>query len=472
MPKKPNLLYVFADQLRYFSLGYNGDTLACTPNIDALSKESLNCQNTVSGHPVCAPYRASLFTGKYTTSTGMVINEIRINPSAHVTFADVLNDGGYTPEYVGKWHMYAAELGNHFDPKNSYVPEGADRLGFNGYFAAYNFHHKYYKPEAYFHLNSPEKHFVEGYEPDVQTDMAIERMEHFKNDDRPFALFLSYGTPHDPWTKDNTKPEDYAEFENTNFPLPPNYRRFNDPRADFWARFMPFERNQLNDWKRAYYAMVKNLDYNVGRLIKYLDESGLCENTILVFTSDHGEMFGAHGRRAKNIFYEEAVRVPFLLRKKGIVNGVSTVNLNTVDIMPTLLSLMSLPIPDGVQGKDRSSELIGAPLSDPLDGSLMMCTGPTAIYGNGFEWRAYRTNQYTYAVFRRGKKEYLFDNLSDCYQLVNLAKKPEFSAIKSSLKDKMYAEMRKIGDGFEPNSYYRKHWVKDRKILPELSKRK
>ena len=128
--KKPNLIYIFADQLRYFSLGCTGDENALTPNIDALCKESCDLCQAVSGHPVCAPYRASLFTGKYTTSTGMVINEIRMNPNHH-TFADVLDENGYETAYIGKWHMYAAELGNHYDAENSDIPVGPDRRVFN-----------------------------------------------------------------------------------------------------------------------------------------------------------------------------------------------------------------------------------------------------------------------------------------------------------------------------------------------------
>ena len=128
---KPNLIYIFADQLRYFSLGYAGDKRAQTPNIDAFQAECTDLCQTVSGHPVCAPYRASLFTGKYTTSTGMVINEIRMNPNHH-TFADVLNENGYETAYIGKWHMYAAELGNHYDPKNSYIPGAGIGLALTG----------------------------------------------------------------------------------------------------------------------------------------------------------------------------------------------------------------------------------------------------------------------------------------------------------------------------------------------------
>ena len=311
-PKKPNLIYVFADQLRYLSLGCNGDSRAHTPCIDELSRQCVNMDNAVSGHPVCAPYRASLLTGKYTTSTGMVINEIRINPN-HKTFAHALTQDGYTAEYIGKWHMYAAQLGHHYDTANSFIPKGADRLGFDGYFAAYNFHHEYYAPKAYYHLDTDEKIFCDGYEPDFQTDMAIERLERLSAEDKQFALFLSLGTPHDPWVKENVPAEYYDMFRDTDFPLPPNYKSKNDKYADMWARFMPGERKRLPEWMRVYYAMVANLDMNLGRLLKRIGELGLFENSIVVFTSDHGELFGAHGRRAKNIFYDEAVRVPFLL---------------------------------------------------------------------------------------------------------------------------------------------------------------
>ena len=204
--KKPNLIYVFADQLRYFSLGYAGDKRALTPNIDRLCAESTDLCQAVSGHPVCAPYRASLLTGKYTTSTGMVINEIRMNTNHH-TFADVLDENGYETAYIGKWHMYAAQLGNHYDPKNSYVPKGRDRLGFDDYFAGYNFRHEYGVGTAYYHLDSPEKIYYDQYEPNAQVDMAIEQIKRLSEGEKPFALFLSIGTPHDPWVAENVPPE-------------------------------------------------------------------------------------------------------------------------------------------------------------------------------------------------------------------------------------------------------------------------
>ncbi|HRU32926.1 MAG TPA: sulfatase-like hydrolase/transferase, partial [bacterium] len=297
--ERPNLIYVFADQLRYDACGYTGNAKAKTPNIDALSREGVSLINAVSGHPVCAPYRASLFTGKYTTSTGMVINEIRMNPN-HVCFAHVLTQSGYKTAYIGKWHLWANELGNHYDPKNSYVPPGPYRLGFDGFWATYNFHHEYYK--GYYHTDSLVKIPIEGYEPDGQTDMAINLIREYALSQSPFALFLSYGTPHDPWSLDNVPEEYYKMFKDVKFTLPPNYKEEDDPYADQWGRLSPWERKELTEWMKVYYAMVANLDWNIGRLLKTIDESGLRDNTIFIFTSDHGEMFGSHGRRAKNIF--------------------------------------------------------------------------------------------------------------------------------------------------------------------------
>ncbi len=461
---KPNLIYVFADQLRYQSVGYNGDEKAKTPNIDAFAKESTIMDNAVSGHPVCAPYRASLLTGKYTTSTGMVINEIRINQN-HKSFADVLSENGYKTCYIGKWHLWANRLGDHFNPDNSYIPEG-ERLGFNDFFAGYNFHHDYYSPNAYYHLNSKEKIFYEGYEPDCQTDMAIEHITELSKKDNPFALFLSLGTPHDPWIKENVPEKYYEMFKDVSFPNPPNYQPENDPYADDWAKLSEKERGELEDWRRVYYAMVANLDDNFGRLISTIDSLGLRENTIVVFTSDHGELFGAHGRRAKNIFYDEAVRVPFLIRGSSFEHKICDTNFNTVDIMPTILSYLGLDVPDTVEGIDKSNEINGTALSD--EGSLMMCTGPTAIFGDGNEWRAYRTRRYTYAIFKKDGKELLFDNKNDPYQTQNLVDDPEYQAIRQRLHNEMLLKMDSINDKFRSNSYYRDNWVCDRCIKEKL----
>jgi arylsulfatase A-like enzyme len=458
----PNLIYVLADQLRYQSCGYAGDTRAHTPNIDRLATESMDFCNSVSGHPVCAPYRASLFTGKYTTSTGMVINELRINPNQRC-LAHVLTDNGYETAYIGKWHLWANQLGNHDDPQNSYIPPGPHRLGFDGFWAAYNFHHHYV--DAYYHTNSPDKTILPGYEPDGQTDLAIKQLRQAVRTGHPFALFLSYGTPHDPWMPENV-PEQYLELlSETCFPLPPNYCEQDDPHADAWATLRPHERDQLAEWMRIYYAMTANLDWNLGRLLQAIDDLGLCDDTVLVFTSDHGEMFGAHGRRAKNIFYDEAVRVPLLMRWPGhIPAGYQTdACLNTPDMMPTLLRLLDLPVPDEVEGMDLSHCVLGHDGPEP-DAALMQCTGATAAWQDGYEWRALRDKRFTYAVYRLDRQELLFDNQQDPYQTTNLVRDPAYSTTLTRFRELLQTRMSTINDMFEACTWYRDHWTSDRII--------
>jgi arylsulfatase A-like enzyme len=462
--RRPHLVYVLADQLRYASCGYAGDERAHTPHIDALSREGISFCNAVSGHPVCAPYRANLFTGKYTTSTGMVINEIRMNPH-HRCLAHVLAESGYDTAYVGKWHLWANELGHHDDPKNAFVPPGPHRLGFDGYWAAYNFHHRYV--DAYYYRDTPEKVVMPGYEPDGQTDLAIECLARAERADRPVALVLSYGTPHDPWTPDNVPEAFLKRYRDVPFPHPPNYRAEDDlPYADSWARFEEGERDQLTDWMRVYYAMTANLDWNIGRLLQAIDDLGLCEDTLLVFTSDHGELFGAHGRRAKNIFYEEAVRVPFLLRWPGHVPAgqVSDACLNTPDIMPTLLGLLGLPIPAEAEGMDLSPCALGQDGPEP-DAAFMQGTGATAIFQDGHEWRALRDKRYTYAVYRVDGSELLFDHQSDPCQVRNMASDPGYAGTSGRYREMLVARMAALNDTFAPCTWYRDRWTQDRVIV-------
>ena len=467
---KPNIVYVLADQLRRQSCGYAGDERARTPNIDQLAAESVSFENAVVSMPVCSAYRASLFTGKYATSTGMVINEIRLNPDHHPhCLAHCLGAAGYELGYIGKWHLWANQLGNHEDPKNSFTPRGPDRLGFDGTWAAYNFHHNYYGEAAYYHEESEQKiHFPEGtYEPDGQTDMAIDFIKAHAGGDKPFALVLSIGTPHDPWVRDNVPESYYAMFQDVPFEVPPNWRQEVDaPYGDSWSNGHKSP-ELLDEWMRVYYAMTANLDWNVGRLQEAIHEAGIEGNTIFVFTSDHGECFGAHGRMKKNIFYEEAARVPMLVKWPDAIPAghQSDACLSNVDIMPTLLGLVDANIPSEVEGMDLSHCAKGEDGPEPAF-AFLQNTGACAAWEDGHEWRAVRTRQYTYAVYKVDGKELLFDNAADPYQLTNLADDPAYDALRSDLRTKMEAKMTELNDGFEVSSFYKTHWVsEDRRIL-------
>ncbi|MBT5876445.1 MAG: sulfatase [Candidatus Latescibacteria bacterium] len=466
MDKKPNIVYVFADQLRYQSCGYAGDAKARTPHVDRMADEGSDFSNAVVSMPVCSAYRASLWTGKYTTSTGMVINELRMNPN-HECLAHRLTAGGYDTGHIGKWHLWANELGNHHDPANAWIPPGPHRLGFDGYWAGYNFHHEYY--DTYYHMDSPERIYHDSgvYEPDAQTDLAIDFIGRQAGKDKPFALFLSIGTPHDPWDKENVPASYYDLFRDTSFPTPINYQEEPDvPYGDAWSD-IPKNPDLIDEWMRVYYAMVANIDWNVSRLQAAITDAGIEDETIFVFTSDHGEMFGAHGRMKKNIFYEEAARVPFLMKWPGHVSaGQRTdVCLSCVDIMPTLLGLVGIPVPSGVEGMDLSHWALGEPGPEP-DAAFMQNTGACAAWENGHEWRGLRDKKYTYAVYRVNGVELLFDHTNDPYQMRNLTEDPAHCDPLNRFRKMIAAKMTSINDTFEESVWYKEHWIsEDRRIL-------
>jgi len=467
--ERPNLVYVFADQLRYLSCGYAGDERARTPNIDRLAAGGANFQNCVSMTPVCSAYRASLMTGKYTTTTGMVINELRLSPE-HQCFGHVLTRAGYETGYIGKWHLWANQLGHHDDDRNAFIPPGPYRLGFDGYWAAYNFHHQNYR--GYYYTDRPEKiryrqpGVERPFEPDAQTDLAIDFLERAAKGDAPFSLFLSYGTPHDPWGWDNC-PADFSDmFRDVRFPKAPNFSAVQDPYADGWGTMGERYLKNLEQYQQGYYAMTANLDWNIGRLIEALRKLGELDNTILVFTSDHGEMFAAHGRRAKNIFYEEAARVPFLVHwpRKIAPGTVPDACLNTPDIMPTLLGLLGLPVPDAVEGMDLSHCALGREGPEP-EAALMQNTGACAAWQDGYEWRALRDKRFTYAIYRKDKSELLFDNRADPYQMQNLSADKAHAEQLEHYRQMLRRRMRELNDDFASCTWYRDHWTRDRNIL-------
>lgn len=467
---KPNLIFVIADQLGTNHCGYadywNGGSYAgaehaSTPHLDQFSTEGINFKNCVANMPVCSAFRATLMTGKHTTTNGMVINELRMNPYQEC-LGHVLTRGGYNTAYIGKWHIYANELGNHTNPANSFVPRGVHRLGFNGFWAAYNFHHNYY--DSYYHTESEEKtYFPEGvYEPDGQTDLAIDWLRcRAQKSSNPFSMVLSWGTPHAPWDADNVPAEYYDIFKNMTLPNPPNYKPANDdPYADSWASLTESARAKLESWRRVYYAMTANLDWNYGRLMQYLSDSGLADNTIVVFTSDHGEMFGSQGRANKNTFYEEASRIPFLMRWPGHIptEQVSDACISAVDFMPTLLGLMGLDIPSRAEGMDLSHLAKGQSGPEP-ELAFLQNTGACAAWQDGYEWRAVRDKQYTYAKYRVDGKELLFDNTSDPYQMTNLADNSAYQGKLNELRSKMQAEMASLNDTFAASTYCRDNWT-------------
>ena len=233
--------------------------------------------------------------------------------------------------------------------------------------------------------------------------------------------------------------------------------------SDKWLNYWKLN---ISEMKRIYYAMVANLDDNIGRLMDAIEKLKISNNTIFVFTSDHGEMFGAHGRIQKLTFDEEAVRVPLLIKWTGkIPFGLkSDVCINTPDIMPTLLGLVGIPIPEEVEGMNLSHLALGKKGPEP-ETAFLQGLGHTYLWKDGFEWRAIRDKNYTYAKYRVDGSELLFNNIDDPHQMNNLIEDEKYKKTADKYRILLDRKMKELEDNFESCIWYRDHWIDDNRNI-------
>lgn len=433
--KKPNIVFVIVDQLRAQSLGFNGNKDVITPNLDKLAAASVNVKNAVSGMPVCTPFRASLITGMYPSTNGVFMNDVMLDTTL-TTLAKVYKANNYNTGFIGKWH-----IDGH--GRSSYIPEGGRRQGFE-YWKTLECTHDYNK-SAYYEGNSPQKLFWDGYDAIAQSNDATGFIKAHAKDKSPFLLVVSLGPPHDPL---GTAPEKYQDlFKNKEVSVPDNV-----PQED---------RNKIEKAIRNYYAHIAALDDCMATIWQSLKANGIDENTILVFTADHGDMMGSHGLRNKQVPYNESVHVPFLIHYPAQFKIGKTVDvlLNSPDIMPTLLGFTGLPIPATVQGTDLSKILLGKK-KDDITASLISCVQPFGQWSRvrgGKEYRGIVTKQYTYVKDLAGAW-LLFDNTKDPLQMNNLVNKPEFSTLQAILEKQLMAKLKATKDEFKPGLDYIKKW--------------
>jgi arylsulfatase A-like enzyme len=302
-----------------------------------------------------------------------------------------------------------------------------------------------YNRSYYYAGNDKTKRLWEGYDAIAQTADACRYVNSRAGTGKPFMLFLSWGPPHDPY---RTAPEKYrAMFEPEKIVLRPNV-----PEE---------EQKQAAKHLSGYYAHIAALDDCIGRILKSLDETGIAGDTILVFTSDHGDMLKSHGHRQKQRPWDESIRVPFLLRyprAHGSSGRKVKMPLNTLDIMPTLLGLSGLTIPGTAEGTDYSS-IVGKAPEPPGVAALITCPSPFADWKRpvGREWRGVRTARYTYIRDLKGPW-LLYDNEKDPYQLENLVGKPEHARLQGKMDAVLQEQLDKRKDRFLPGPEYIRQW--------------
>lgn len=430
-PERPNILFVFADQLRSSATGYGGDLNVHTPRIDGLAGESINFRNAVSVCPVCTPYRAALMTGRFPTTTGMFLNDACL-PARELCIAEVLSEAGYDTGYIGKWHL------DGHGRKALVAPER--RQGFE-YWKAGECDHDYNKSHYYSGAGT-EQRFWEGYDAFAETRDARQYLGDRPRGGKPFALFLSYGIPHFPH---GSAPDQFKGI------YPPEKLRFlpNVPAEN--------QTDKVRTEAQGYYAHTAALDQCIGELVGALKDLGLAEDTILVFTSDHGEMMGSHGIKpfTKQVPWDESVHVPFLIRyprAHGASGRVVATPLTTPDIMPTLLALAGVPIPATVEGTDLSSLVRGGG-ENPGHVALFMNVSPFAGKGSNTPYRAIRTAQHTYVRNLEGPW-LAFDDGKDPSQMTNLVGQPAQAALCRDLDERLQAALKGIRDDFRPPAFY------------------
>ncbi len=418
--RQPNLVYVFPDQMRAQACGFMGNDQVRTPNLDRTAQQGVVFTHAVSTCPVCTPYRAALLTGRYPLSNGMTLNDVRL-PVTERSIAHCFQDAGYQTAYIGKWHLD----GQH---RGGFTPPGPRRQGFDSFWAVANCNHNYM--HSFYFRDEPEPIRIDGYDADHQTDLGVQwiRDNHHR---APFCLFMSWGPPHDPC---RLMPEEYLVYDDQDLRLRPNATT---------AR-----REEL----AGYYSHVTALDRCFGRLMDVLDETGSADDTIVVFTSDHGDMLGSQGCQRKQKPWDESIMVPFLLRYPRVVPaGCRTDTLiNAPDVMPTLLSLAGLPIPGTVEGTDLSPAAVGGQLPKPHSAFI---GNPTPFVEPIPEWRGIRTNRYTYVRTLEGPW-LLYDNYEDPYQLTNLAADPARAALREELDEELRDWLQRLDDDFQPRHVY------------------
>lgn len=417
-----NLLVVFGDEMRAQAMACAGDPNVRTPNMDRLAAEGCRFTRAYANTPVCTPARGTLLTGLFPIRHGAVVNDLPIRTDVP-SIAYALRHAGYRCGYIGKWHLGGI-------PRYRFIPPGPERLGFDDYWAVWNCHHDYFDPKYF--LDEPEPIFADGYEPTVQTDLALRFMdEHLAlAADWPFCLFLSWGPPHSPYE-----------------PWPPGSERWYDPAKLVLPPNCPDTQQHRRDLA-GYYAHITALDIELGRILDYLDARGLADRTVVAFLSDHGSLLGSHGHYHKQQPWAESVMVPFILRAPHLIAAgkESDLLIGLLDFAPTALGLLRQPVVTRMEGRDLSPQIAqGAPKPRRVIYlSEMVCTDQAVRQGIR-PWRAVKTDEYTYVRNIDGPW-LLYDDAGDPYQLDNRIDDPRLADVRRRLDEALQEKIQAFDD--------------------------
>lgn len=471
---RPNIIFIFTDDHALQAISAYGSVINQTPNIDRLAEEGMIFRNAFCTNSICAPSRAVIQTGKHSHING-VIDNIEVFDSAQVTFPKLLRAGGYQTAMIGKWHLKSEPTG--FDFWKVLPGQG-----------------EYYNPD----FRTPEgRERIEGYATDIITDVSMDWLENGRDKTKPFLLMTQHKAPHRPWLPG---PDYLTMYDDVDIPEPStlfddySYRasgakiqemeidrhmrfswdlkvikdaddsigqrvweqrkqRFTPEQLAAWnAAYEPknkefleanLEGKDLIRWKyqryiKDYLRCIATVDDNIGRLLDYLDESGLADNTVVIYSSDQGFYLGEHGWFDKRWMYEESLHMPFIVKWPGIT-APGSINMDMVqnlDFAETFLDMAGLPVPGEMQGRSLVPLLKG---ETPADWR-------TSIYYHYYEYpgahmvqkhNGVRTDRYKLInYYELGEKE-MFDLETDPQEMHSVYNDPEYAQIQTQLENEL-----------------------------------
>ncbi|MDQ5980007.1 MAG: putative sulfatase [Verrucomicrobiota bacterium] len=431
-PKRPNVIVFFTDQQRADTTGAHGYPFGLTPNFDRMAATGTHVAHSYTCQPVCGPARSCLQTGYYATQTGVWKNGFRPDPKLP-TLAQHFNAAGYHTGYIGKWHL--AEHKFHGAVPRELQGGYQTWLGAN----LLEFVSDAYDTHLWDQDGREQK--LPGYRVDAITDAAIRHVDARTREDKPFFLFLSYIEPHHQNHRDDYPAPVGYEQQYATAPLPPDLAALKGTAPQHWP---------------GYCGMIKRLDESLGRLFDSLRSLGQLENTIVLYTCDHGCHFKTRNGEYKRSCHDASIRVPTALVGPGFNGGGRLENLvSLVDLPPTLLDAAGIAVPGEMPGRSIK----------PLAQKRLEGAWPEEVFvqiSESHTGRCIRTARWKYSVRAPGndaagkpvslaasdvyEDDFLYDLQADPWEQTNLIGMPPFAAVVADLRARLVRRMTAIGE--------------------------
>ncbi|MGN0542955.1 MAG: sulfatase-like hydrolase/transferase [Acutalibacteraceae bacterium] len=418
--KKPNIIFYFSDQQRADTAGCYGQKLPVTPNLDSVAKEGTLFENAFTCQPVCGPMRACLQSGVYATQIGCYRNDIAL-PTDTKGIAHYLKEAGYDTAYIGKWHLASDSehrLATKATPKER-------RGGYDYWRAADVLEFTSHGYNGYVYDENGNKLDFKGYRADRINDYAIEYVK--KSHDKPFFMFVSQLEPH--------HQNDHLRFESPKG-LKNSFKDYDIP-GDL--------KGTLGDWRLqmpSYLACCNRVDHNFGKLIQTLKDEGIYDDTVIIYTSDHGCHFRTRNAEYKRSCHEASIKVPLVITGGGFTGGGKVSDLvSLIDLPATVLDIAGAEIPEHFMGKS---------LTDKKGHDSVFIQISESQIG-----RAVRTDRWKYSVSAKNRdsafadsytEDCLYDLQNDPYEKNNLVSDPSLAQTRRELREILLEYMKKAGE--------------------------